>query len=327
MKRVLVTGGAGFVGRHLCKHLLENNYEVDCVDSLVPLTGGMDPKYGWPLYSPLDYRNFHFVNEDCRLYFENNKYVKYDYVFHLAAIVGGRMMIEHNPIAVAEDLSIDAAFWNWAKVASPYKVACFSSSAAYPVERQRKEHYQLLTEDMISFSDYIGMPDMSYGWAKLPHEYLAHLAYEKHGIKSIIYRPFSGYGEDQDLSYPFPSICKRALENNSKNKFYVWGTGDQMRDFIHIDDCVSAIFKTIDKIDNAEAVNLSTGILTSFKEFAGIACNLCGYNPEVHGTSDKPEGVFARGGDTSKQEELGFKSEINFKSGIEQCLTYMEKNK
>ena len=68
----------------------------------------------------------------------------------------------------------------------------------------------LLTEDMISFDLELGMPDMSYGWAKLTCEYLARLAYEKHGLKSVCYRPFSGYGEDQDDTYPFPSICKRA---------------------------------------------------------------------------------------------------------------------
>ena len=65
----------------------------------------------------------------------------------------------------------------------------------------------------MSFDRDIGMPDMSYGWAKLTCEYLAQLAYRKHGLKSICYRPFSGYGEDQDDAYPFPSICKRVMEN------------------------------------------------------------------------------------------------------------------
>lgn len=63
------------------------------------------------------------------------------------------------------------------------------------------------------------MPDMSYGWAKLTHEYLSRLACEKHGLKSVTYRPFSGYGEDQDDHYPFPSICKRALANKGQKKF------------------------------------------------------------------------------------------------------------
>ncbi len=59
----------------------------------------------------------------------------------------------------------------------------------------------LLRENMIGFDEDIGMPDMSYGWAKLTCEYLARLAYEKHGLKSVCYRPFSGYGEDPLLQF------------------------------------------------------------------------------------------------------------------------------
>ena len=82
-------------------------------------------------------------------------------------MVGGRLMIENNPLAVADDLAIDAAYWQWAKRAQPRKSVCFSSSAAYPVSLQTADHYVLLKEDMISFEGDIGMPDMSYGWAKL----------------------------------------------------------------------------------------------------------------------------------------------------------------
>jgi len=146
----------------------------------------------------------------------------------------------------------------------------------------------LLHEDMIGFDEDIGMPDMSYGWAKLTCEYLARLAYEKHGLKSVCYRPFSGYGEDQDDSYPFPSICKRALANQGAKVLDVWGIGTQMRDFIHIDDCVAGVIATMDKIHDGNAVNLSTGIYTSFIKFARTAAKLCGYSPEVHGMSDQP---------------------------------------
>ena len=101
---------------------------------------------------------------------------------------------------------------------SQQKTLCFSSSAAYPIKYQREGNYVLLREDMIGFDEDIGMPDMSYGWAKLTCEYLARLAYEKHGLKSVCYRPFSGYGEDQDDSYPFPSICKRSARQQGSAK-------------------------------------------------------------------------------------------------------------
>ena len=76
---------------------------------------------------------------------------------------------------------------------------------------------------MISFEDDIGMPDMSYGWAKLTCEYLAAWRFEKHGLNSVCYRPFSGYGEDQDNAYPFPSICRRAIDSRGAAVLEVWG--------------------------------------------------------------------------------------------------------
>ena len=103
----------------------------------------------------------------------------------------------------------------------------------------------------------------------------------------------------------------------------VWGTGDQMRDFIHIEDCVDGVLQTMDKIDDADALNLSTGIYTSFKQFARIAAEECGYQPEVRGLSDKPAGVFARGGDTSKQNHFGFQHRVSFRDGIREALKYL----
>jgi len=322
MSKVLVTGAAGFVGRHICRRLLEGGSEVHAVDSIEKYTGGIDPQDGWPMFEPRDYRNFNFYRKDCRSWFNECLDTDFDYAFHLAAMVGGRQMIENHPLAIAEDLAIDSAYWQWAAKARPAKTACFSSSAAYPITLQEEYRYVLLKEDMISFKADIGMPDMSYGWAKLTCEYLAHLAYERYGLKSICYRPFSGYGEDQDDAYPFPSICKRALANRGAETLTVWGTGRQMRDFIHIEDCVTAILSTIDMIDNAGALNLSTGILTSFRDFAALAARLLGFSPQVQGTSDKPSGVFARGGDITKQKQLGVQLTIDFEAGIDRALRY-----
>ena len=325
MRKILITGAAGFVGRHITKRFLEFGDEVYAVDSVVPYTGGIDPLNGWPLYNPKDYSNFHFFKEDCRNYFLRVLDDDFDYCFHLAAMVGGREMIENNPRAVADDLAIDASYWQWAVKTKPKKSVCFSSSAAYPIKLQREDNYVLLREDMIDLNADIGMPDMSYGWAKLTHEYLAMLAYEKHGLKSVTYRPFSGYGEDQDDNYPFPSICKRAIAHIGEPKLAVWGTGDQMRDFIHIDDCEDGIMKTMDMIEDGGAINLSTGIYTSFKEFARIAAEVCGYSPEVVGLSDKPAGVFARAGDIQKQKDLGFHFKLDIKTGIERAIEYYSK--
>ena len=159
-------------------------------------------------------REFRLVNYNLEFY----------YIFHLAAIVGGRITIEKNPLAVAEDLAIDSDMWSWATKGKVRKVVNFSSSAAYPVNLQAStDKYISLKEDLISFDGNIGMPDLTYGWSKLTSEYLGKIAWERHGIKSVVYRPFSGYGKDQDLTYPFSSICKRAVESKNLPMFKVWG--------------------------------------------------------------------------------------------------------
>ena len=319
--RVLVTGGAGFVGRRLCGALLGCGAEVVCVDPVLPGTGGLPPEQ-WPLFDPRDWRNFSFVAEDCRSFFARCA-EPFELVFHLAALVGGRTVIEEQPLAVAEDLAVDAMYWRWAQAVRPGKTVYFSSSAAYPVRLQRPVGYRLLREDDISFADRLGMPDLTYGWAKLTGEYLARLAYERHGLRSVVYRPFSGFGEDQDLAYPVPAIVRRVLELRGR-ELTVWGSGRQMRDFIHIDDCVRGVLATMDLIDDASAVNLSTGRLTSFAELAGLILARAGRSAQVVAQSGRPEGVFARGGDTALQAELGFVPRISLAAGLDRMLGHLD---
>ena len=325
MRKVLVTGGAGFVGRHLVRRLLTRGDEVHCVDNLAELTGAIDPRRpgSWPFFNPLDHAAFHFYAEDCRSYFKRVSDTDFDEAFHVAAVVGGRKIIEERPMVVAEDLSIDAEYWMWAARARPGKSVVFSSSAVYPVEFQKRGDHVLLQEDMVSFDKRLGIPDLVYGWAKLTTERLAHIAYQSYGLASVVYRPFSGYGEDQDGAYPFVDVLRRVLEHRGASTIKVWGTGEQLRDFIHIDDCVEGILSTMGKIDDGQAVNLSTGVGTSFREFVRIAADVLGFAPEVVGTPGTPEGVFARVGDTTRQRALGFAPGIDLRAGIERGLKHL----
>jgi nucleoside-diphosphate-sugar epimerase len=328
MSRVLLTGGCGFVGRHFAKALLERGDEVLVVDNLTTGSGAIAVGDGWPLFEPRDFRTFDWNEVDCRDWFRENPSETFDYIFHLAAVVGGRLTIERNPMAVAEDLAIDSDMWRWARSARPTKVVAFSSSAAYPIKLQGSHTDVIrLRESDIDFEAELGIPDLTYGWAKLTCEYLAQVAWTRDGIDSAVYRPFSGYGEDQDLTYPFPSICQRAIASRDHSVFQVWGSGLQSRDFIHIDDCVQGVLGTVDKLSGAAPLNLSTGEATTFLDLARQVTDLVGWQPEIVGDASMPEGVQSRCGDTTKQQRYGFEPSISLRAGIDRCLNYLDQDR
>ncbi len=292
--RALVTGGCGFVGRHLTRRLLGLGYDVTVVDNL---SSGIHPA-SWPkppLHGPVG--EMEFIYDDIRSFIKRTAADSFDFVFHLAAVVGGRLKIEGDPLAVATDLAIDADFFNWlAKHGYQGKAIYFSSSAVYPVIWQNRAILIALSEQDIDFTDVLNWPDMTYGWSKLSGEYLAKYAVENYDIDVVIYRPFSGYGEDQSFDYPFPSIIRRVV--NGEDPVVVWGSGDQARDFIYIEDVIDCVFATMDKLKPGEALNIGSGFPTTFKKLAYLA----GAKNVVNDPS-KPEGVFSRVADTTKMRK------------------------
>src|SRR5262249_15809932 len=129
-----------------------------------------------------------FINGDVRtiLRQDANSYHRLPWfgdVFHLAAVVRGRSNIDGNPLSVAACLAIDAEFFAWASRTKPGRILYASSSAVYPVQRQTRDSHVALREDMVNFeSGSLGIPDMTYGWAKLTGEYLATVAAQHHGL-------------------------------------------------------------------------------------------------------------------------------------------------
>jgi nucleoside-diphosphate-sugar epimerase len=229
----------------------------------------------------------------------------FDRVFALASVVGGRAVIDGDPMHVAVDLGLDALTFLWMVRNKDHigRVLYASSSAAYPINLQAKDKHVALREDMIDFSTgNLGQPDMSYGWSKLTGEYLSHLAATRYGIRIACVRPFSGYGEDQDLSYPVPAIAYRVARGD--NPITVWGTGEQGRDFVHIEDCITAMLLAVERISDGSGINIGTGQLTTFLEVAGIFARLAGSDAAVQPTIGKPVGVQSRYCDPARMQQL-----------------------
>ena len=313
----LVTGGCGFVGRHLVKRLLKNGHEIVLVDNLF---SGTHPNE-WLEKDDLD--KIEFINLDVRDFFRSESEKKFDDVFHLSAVIGGRIKIDKDPISVALDLSIDAEFFNWLVKNKPERVLYTSSSAAYPTSLQAKENQVLLKENMINLEGELGSPDMTYGWSKLTGEYLSKLCAKYYGIHIACVRPFSGYGEDQDLTYPVPAIGMRAVQK--EDPLIVWGSGKQSRDFVYIEDCIDAMLLSIEKISDGSGVNISSGKPTTFLEVAQIYATIADYSPSIKPLENMPEGVFARYGDTEMSSKiLGWKPKTDLYSGLKIVYDYLK---
>lgn len=126
MGRMLVTGGARFVGRHLTKALLEAGHEVHAVDSLRPLTGALDPAVGWPLFEPRDYHDFVFHRADCRDRFRSAAGEAFDAaVFQWAAAAypvrrEGYTLLSEEMIALGDEIGLPDMSHGWAKLTAEY---------------------------------------------------------------------------------------------------------------------------------------------------------------------------------------------------------------
>jgi nucleoside-diphosphate-sugar epimerase len=308
--RVLVTGHVGFVGRHFTRRLLADGHIVTGVDTQWIAAPG----------------NFEYVVDDLRRFVKLRSVDNFDLIIHCAAVVGGRLNIEGDPLAVATNLSIDADFFNWiVRGKTKKRVVYFSSSAVYPVELQGRNKHLSLSESLVDLNaTRFSLPDQTYGFAKFAGELLAQRAVKDYGVEVVIYRPFSGYGEDQSLDYPFPSIIKRVAAHETP--VTVWGSGDQVRDFIHVDDVVEAVMVTYDKLPPGTTLNLGTGIGTSFNTLAMQALAIehqqspSGCQSFIANDPTKPEGVYYRVADTYRMEKW-YRPKITLEEGITRALT------
>lgn len=287
--KALVTGSAGFLGRHFMAELADRGADVVGVD----IVDGTDA-----------------------LALFRHDATRFDLVIHCAAVAPHRSAIDGRSLAVgAGCLELDAAMFQWAARTKPGRVVYFSSSAAYPVRMQGTGAAPLAEAWAGPDRGVIGAPDAIYGWVKLTGERLAD-AYRQQGGAVTVLRPFSGYGEDQSADFPFGAFSGRARRR--EDPFVMWGDGSQVRDWIHVDDVVGGTLAAVEHgVDGP--VNLCTGVGTSMAELATLFMVAAGYCPELKFLADKPAGVAYRVGDPSRLHEF-FTPAVTLEQGVKRAL-------
>jgi nucleoside-diphosphate-sugar epimerase len=170
-------------------------------------------------------------------------------------------------------------------------------------------------EEDVMLGRWIGQPDEVYGWSKVTGELLAGKL-RAAGVPVTVVRPFSGYGEDQDPSYPFRAITDRARRR--EDPLTVW-CGSCVRDWIHVDDVVAGALAVADS-GTEKPVNLCTGRATSFWDLAAMAAEAAGYEPEIRALSDKPQGVAYRVGDPNRMMLGYYQPVITLEQGLRRAL-------
>jgi GDP-L-fucose synthase len=313
MVNCLITGGCGFIGRHFTKKMVDLSYNVTVVDNMYSNSALLPSN--WPTHLKCD---FQFIETDILEYLKTTDH-SFDIIIHSAAIVGGRETIENDPLLISYNITIDNELFRWIEKHPVKNLVYFSSSAVYPLSLQTIEcHRKLKLDDIDVLNNNIAIPDLTYGWSKLTGEFLLHILSKRVDTIISIYRPFSGYGEDQHDSYPFPSIMKKVI-NTENFSIDIWS--DAVRDFVYIDDIVDYVLNTCFHNEKIRVLNIGTSIPTSMSELAN-KISKCVFNKtiQVNISNDKPKGVYYR---VSNEN-----SDYNWNSleyGIKKSLDYVQK--
>lgn len=311
--RVLVTGSAGFLGRHFVRAHLADGDQVIGVD---------DMSASSPLDVPSDVMDVTEIDDAIEFLHKSwsrwgEGIGQFDLAYHFAAPVGGRVKIEGDPLFNAHSLALDSAFFRWA-TKNARRVVYPSSSAVYGYALQARGDAGALQEGMFHPENPNWLaPDEMYGFTKLAGEMLAWKA-ETYGLDSLCIRPFSGYGEGQSFDYPVPSIAARALRH--ENPLVIWGSGEQGRDFIHVDDIVALTRARLEhSLKGYNSLNLGSGRAMTFRAIARLLADLVGYEPEIQTDESKPEGVKHRWADIDRQHRYG-EPQVRIREGLRRVL-------
>jgi GDP-L-fucose synthase len=305
-KRVLVTGGLGFLGTHVTQHLLNSGAQVRVTTH----------RQDVPRQKDFEIVKADLTNIDaCRMAAKSM-----DCVFHLAAFgfgLGANQEIYSQLFST--NVLMNTSMLEACRHAGVERYLYTSSSSVYSGDLN-------VLDDEVPWTREPHRSEFSFGWGKRMAEIQARIYADSHGMKIAIVRPANPYGPHDDFhptrAHVVPSLIVRAFKR--EKPFVVWGTGNVERSFIHADDVGRAMLLALEKHATCDPLNIASHEITKIGSIAKMILELSGYgDADLVFDTTKPEGHPRKYPAVRKAEEaIGFRAEIGIREGLEDTIEW-----
>ena len=305
-KKILLTGGKGFLGSYVFRKLIDRSVPVE---NITVTSSKKD-----------DLRDKRVCSKVVK-----NK----DIVIHCAGKVGGiGYALEHPAEIFYENAMMALNIIEASRKAKVEKLAFIGSACCYP---------RLISPPFNEEDIWLGYPDeinATYGIAKRVALVQAQSYRKEYNFNSIHLVLANLYGPADDFSvknsHVIASLIRKSISaiKNKEKEIVVWGTGNPTREFLFVEDAAEAIVLATEKYDKSEPINVGTGKEISIKELVKLITGLVGFKGKIVWDASKPDGQPRRCLDISKAEkEFGFKARIDIKEGLKKTIEWYRSNR
>jgi len=314
-KKVLVTGGAGFIGSHLVEKLVDREAKVTILDNL---------RHGKEVNLKNVIGKIKFVKGNVQDENTARKACKnQEVVINLAAKVGGiEYNRNHQGTMLHQNLVLSSTMIEAARLEGVERFLVVSSACVYP------RNCLIPTPESEGSRDDPEPTNGGYGWAKRMAELLGKYYAEEFGMKVGIVRPYNCYGPrdhfDPKTSHVIPALIKRVFDG--ENPVKVWGSGKQTRAFLYVDDLAEGMIAAIEKYPVPDPVNLGTDEEVSIKELIKKITKISGIKTRIVFDTSKPDGSPRRNSNNQKaHQKIGFTAKTKLDEGLLKTIAWYKK--
>lgn len=304
-KRIVVTGGAGFLGQHVVRNLRK----AGCKNLYIPRSKDFDLRKEKDIIRMLQKYNPEII-------------------IHLAAVVGGIGANKNNPGKYFYDnLIMGTQLIEQSRLFNIEKFVAIGTICSYP------KYAQVPFKEDALWDGYPEETNAPYGLAKKMMLVQSQSYREQYGFNSIFLLPVNLYGPndnfDLDTSHVIPAIIRKCIEaiNNNESSITLWGTGNVTREFIYVEDAAEGIMLAAEQYNESGPVNIGSGHEISIKELAELIKRLTGFKGKIIWDDSKPDGQPRRGLDTElAKKKFNFEAKTDLVSGLKHTIQWYQQN-